>query len=78
MTYRACGQLCCDHSDAEYQGVVLTRAAALVQARQIVSDNLNPTSHRACNCRERIAAGEWDRELSVRSVMTAMGWGASG
>ncbi|MGU3316304.1 hypothetical protein ACLBWH_12205 [Sphingomonas sp. M6A6_1c] len=40
-------------------------------ARQIVIDTLDPESHRRCDCRDKIAAGEWDRGQKVRIALAA-------
>ncbi len=73
MTCKACGQpYGCNHSDAEYQGIVPPRAPAIVEARMIVAAHLTHEKHKACKCREEIARGEWDRGLAVRSVAAAI------
>ncbi len=44
----------------------------LLLARQCVIETLKPEDHRRCNCREKIAAGEWDNGHKVRIALAAI------
>lgn len=46
-------------------------------ARQIVIDTLEPENHLRCNCRDKIAAGEWDRGQKVRIALAALAYSRS-
>jgi len=46
--------------------------ADLLDAREIVKATLAPDSHRACNCREAIDAGDWDKAQKVRAALAGI------
>ncbi|KPH65788.1 hypothetical protein ADT71_09630 [Novosphingobium sp. ST904] len=47
-------------------------AADLFEAREIVKATLAQDSHRRCNCREKINAGEWDEGQKVRAALAGI------
>ncbi|CCW15783.1 hypothetical protein EBBID32_1110 [Sphingobium indicum BiD32] len=44
----------------------------IIQAREIVKATLNPDSHKRCNCRAEIDAGQWDRGHKVRASLAGI------
>jgi hypothetical protein len=44
----------------------------LIEAREIVKATLSPDRHSRCNCREKIAAGEWDEGQKVQASLAAL------
>ena len=50
----------------------------LIAAREIVKATLTLDSHRRCNCREHIDAGEWDAGQKVRATLAGIKHGREG
>lgn len=44
----------------------------LIEARQIVKATLTPGSHRRCNCRAEIDAGDWDDFQKIRATLAGI------
>ncbi|MFQ3894571.1 hypothetical protein [Sphingobium sp. R-7] len=44
----------------------------IIEAREIVKATLDAQSHKACNCRAEIDAGQWDRGHKVRSTLAGI------
>lgn len=44
----------------------------LIEAREIVKAMIDPVSHKRCNCRAEIDAGEWDRGHKVRATLAGI------
>ena len=44
----------------------------LIEAREIVKSTLTESSHKRCNCRAEIDAGEWDKGQKIRASLAAL------